>query len=99
MTQELETFDLEAVYDAEIAPLMMQIIDICKRHRLPMFATFIFRDTEEKAGLCTSALRFDGRTRAIVDAAWMITRGDSGPMFRVKTRAEDGKTIADEVIL
>ena len=27
-----ELFDLEAVYDEQIAPLMTQIIEICKRH-------------------------------------------------------------------
>lgn len=35
-----ETDRLEAVYDAEISPLMTQIIAICKRENLPMFATF-----------------------------------------------------------
>lgn len=32
--------DNEAIYDQEIAPLMSQIIDICKKHQIPMFATF-----------------------------------------------------------
>lgn len=27
-----KSFDLESVYDEQIAPLMTQIIDICKRH-------------------------------------------------------------------
>lgn len=31
---------LETVYDAEIAPLVEQIITVCKAHDLPIFATF-----------------------------------------------------------
>jgi len=30
----------EDVYDQKIAPLMTQIIDICKEHQIPMFATY-----------------------------------------------------------
>jgi hypothetical protein len=99
MTQELETFDLEAVYDAEIAPLMAQILDVCKRHRMPMFATFIYRDTEDSADLCTSMLKFDGRTCDMVDAALGLVRRGPRPMFRVTTRAADGTPLVDEVIL
>jgi hypothetical protein len=30
----------EQVYDEQIAPLMKQIIEICKREKMPMFADF-----------------------------------------------------------
>ena len=30
----------EQVYDAEIAPLVGQIIGLCKRHKIPMIANF-----------------------------------------------------------
>ena len=43
-------YDLEAIYDAEIGPLMAQIIAICERHELPMIASFAYR-----------ALHFDDR--------------------------------------
>ena len=50
--------DLESVYDAEIAPLMKQIIDIAKEHDMPFVACFQLNDgTAEHTTplLCTSA--------------------------------------------
>ena len=35
-----EQFDLEEIYDEQIAPLMTQIIAICAKHKLPIAATF-----------------------------------------------------------
>lgn len=40
-------FDLEAVYDEEISPLMKKIIEICKQHEMPMVASFCYRTDEE----------------------------------------------------
>lgn len=34
--------DNERVYDEQIAPLMKQIIEICKKHEMPMFASFVY---------------------------------------------------------
>lgn len=52
-----EPFDLEAVYDAEIFPLMKQVIEICQKHNLPMFATFMYvSDDEQGEGFCTSTV-------------------------------------------
>lgn len=42
-------FDLEAVYDAEISPLMKRIIEICKEHELPMVASFCYRSDGDGA--------------------------------------------------
>ena len=50
-------YDLEAVYDAKIAPLMTQIIAICKRHELPMIASFAYR----AGSYCSTALHFNDR--------------------------------------
>jgi hypothetical protein len=57
---EKESFDLESVYDAEIAPLMTKIIEICKAHKLPMFATFLYVNDPEAGdeGVCTTNLMF-----------------------------------------
>jgi hypothetical protein len=54
-----EDFDLEAVYDEKIFPLMAQIIDICREHRMPMFASFLYgRDSsgtdDEQCHFCTT---------------------------------------------
>lgn len=59
-----ESFDLESVYDAEIAPLMTQIIEICHKHKLPMFATFLCMNDPDESGddlVCTTSLLFKER--------------------------------------
>lgn len=44
--------DKEAIYDEQIAPLMTQLLEVCQREGIPMFATFQYSD----AGFCTSAM-------------------------------------------
>jgi hypothetical protein len=56
-----EAFDLEAIYDAEIAPLMTKIIEVCQAHKMPVFATFLYRNDPITGGngLCTTNLMFE----------------------------------------
>jgi len=62
MSDAKEAFDLESVYDDEIAPLMTQILAICKRERLPMFASFAYHfDHEDGHSFCTSHLNWPER--------------------------------------
>lgn len=51
-------YDKESVYDNEIAPLMSQIIEICKREEIPMVASFLLRSLDENGDelRCTTAL-------------------------------------------
>ena len=50
-----ERFDAEAAYDEKIAPLMTQIIAICREHRIPVFASFNYANTEENGvSFCTT---------------------------------------------
>lgn len=55
-TMNKESFDLESVYDEQIAPLMTQLIEICAKHKLPMFATFLYANDPDGdgAGICTT---------------------------------------------
>lgn len=47
----------EAVYDEQIAPLMTQIIAICKEHRIPLVAQFVYaNDAEAGPLMCTTIL-------------------------------------------
>lgn len=63
--KEKPLYDLENVYDEQIAPLMTKIIAICKEHRLPMLASFQYqRDADEGEGFCTTTLPFDERILA-----------------------------------
>ena len=51
------TFDLEHVYDEQIAPLMNEIIAICKEHQLPMLASFAYRrDENGEYDCCTTSI-------------------------------------------
>lgn len=51
----MENFDLEKVYDEKIAPLMTQIIAICKEHKMPFAAQFMYaNDEDEGEQYCTS---------------------------------------------
>ncbi len=53
----MDPFDLESIYDEQIAPLMTKIIKICKKHDLPFVASFCFRfDEDDGADLCTSCV-------------------------------------------
>lgn len=54
-------YDKEDIYDNEIAPLMKQIIEICKREELPMVAQFYLKekrddDEEENPMFCSSVI-------------------------------------------
>lgn len=83
-----ERFDKEAAYDAEINPLMAQIIDICKREAIPMVASFHLRDAAEDDDgeddgencgdmLCTTALTAFENTPYSFKAAYgnFLSRG------------------------
>lgn len=40
-------YDKEEIYDAQIAPLMEQIIAICSEHQIPMLASFAYKPGSE----------------------------------------------------
>src|ERR1035437_2855451 len=52
-------YDLEAIYDEQIYPLMEQIITICQEHRIPLVCSFQYgthdaNTDDEDRGLCTT---------------------------------------------
>lgn len=59
----LNNFDKEKKYDERIAPLMTQIIEICKQEKIPFFASFYLKDATEENGAmyCTTNI-FDKET-------------------------------------
>lgn len=60
----MELFTEEKVYDEKISPLMKQIIAICKEHKIPMIATFIYENDENSdEGAATTYLNFGGDDR------------------------------------
>lgn len=65
----------EPVYDAEIFPLMAQIIEICKRENMPMFAAFYLRDDGDEGPLmCTTCHPGDGRADKTFGSCIRIVR-------------------------
>lgn len=53
----MSAFNLEAVYDAEIRPLVAQLIDVAQRHDMPVF--FSANYAEEPTGerqFCTTCI-------------------------------------------
>lgn len=53
--------DNEKVYDEQIAPLMTQIIKICKENEIPVFATFAYAPDPEDLEMnmhCTTSIPF-----------------------------------------
>lgn len=81
--ENIEPFDLESVYDAEISPLMSQIIEICKRHNMPMVATFCYakgRNPQDLSELdyCTTTIpRGEWSPPEIREAVHIIRNGAS----------------------
>jgi hypothetical protein len=97
-----EAFDLESVYDSEIAPLMTKIIEICNAHKLPMFATFLFaNDPDGDDGLCTTNLMFTKERPVpleLLELAKVIGLGSKRPALRIKVKNAAGITTEETVI-
>lgn len=99
--KEPESFDLESVYDEQIAPLMTKIIEICHAHKLPMFATFLYLNDLESGddGLCTTNLMFDERPipEALL-ALYRCINPKRQPVMRLRVRNKEG-VVTDETII
>lgn len=50
--------NMETIYDKRIAPLMEEIIAICREYHIPVVASYQL-NSEEDPLLCTTALRLD----------------------------------------
>ena len=74
MSEPNETpWSAEQVYDEQIAPLMKQIVAICKEHQIPMVAKFQYaHDAENGPAFCTTALPLDRACENIRDLARRI---------------------------
>lgn len=89
-----EEYDLEAVYDEKVYPLMKQIIDICQEHQMPFVASFQYvSDGEDDHGLCSSAYLPDTRPIAAeYNKIWDILRPRRpAPVPRLTTWNADGQ--------
>lgn len=99
---EKKGFDLEDIYDAEIAPLMTSIIEICKKHKMPMFATFLYMNDPDESGddgVCTTNLMFSERPipDKLLSLAPIINPVHRS-MLRMRVTGQDG-SIAETVVI
>jgi len=97
-----QAFDLEQVYDDQIAPLMTQIIDICKANKLPLFATFLYGHDPDNGGgqLCTTSLLFKEREippemEELPATMGLVRRAP----FRIRVTDKTGAVVEETVIL
>ena len=81
--------DAEAVYDAEIFPLMDRVIALCREHRIPMLCTFQWADdTHEKgASFCTTRLHFRGESERLAIATRVMM---SNAVFHIEQKSTAG---------
>lgn len=90
----MEPFDLKAVYDEQINPLMAQIIKICNEHNMPFVASFQYGHSEEEgAAFCSSAM-LPLKQRPVADelqqAFEIIKPKRRPPTLMITTRDKDG---------
>ena len=80
----------EQVYDEKVAPLMTQIIEICKESGIAMLASFAI-PTEEDSGLrCTTCLPDEaGKNDPDHLKALRILKNEA-PAMQIRTVAADG---------
>ena len=95
----------EQVYDAEIDPLMEQIIERCKANGIAMLASFAIHGPggpgSEDSLYCTTYLpaaneEFDPALRRAINAIGVIRPFNETPMIR--TVEPGGKTTITEVV-
>ena len=101
--EQLEPFDLEQVYDEQIAPLMMRIIEIRNAHRIPMCAAFAYAHSEANPeALCTTTMPFSGRTPQRLAEAMCAVAPRHGRVvghYRITAESADGSKKVEDVIV
>lgn len=82
--------DNEAIYDEQIAPLMAQILDICKAHGIPMVAAFEFAPED----LCASFILPHGAASELKQAARIVASKPSLMAFTITKAGPDGQVVS-----
>lgn len=82
-------YDLEDVYDAEIAPLMREIVAICERHGMPLLASFAYARSEDRTSFCTTSIPFEGRTPDQFSEALAVIRRERPMAVALRIKRPD----------
>lgn len=67
----------EKVYDAEIAPLMKRIAEVCQRNGIPMVATFDISRRGQPGLACSTVVHPHEGPKAMRDAIAVLLRGSA----------------------
>jgi hypothetical protein len=79
-----DTFDLRELYNAQISPLVRQIYDLSREHKLPFFASFCVNNEGGECGLLfTSNLVGPERTPVDLVVAHRISHLPPEAVFRI----------------
>lgn len=89
------TMNKEQIYDAQINPLMAQIIEICKANNIAMLATFALPTPEDADLCCTSHLPDEtGKLPCPIAEASSVIRGSGrSPLMLTTQHADGSKTL------
>jgi hypothetical protein len=78
----------ERIYDEEFAPLVGRLIELSKRHRIPMVASFELDDDEDNGPmLCTTAILEKGDDERLWKARRAIYPEPQFAAFTIFTKA------------
>lgn len=89
----------EQVYDERIAPLMEQIIAICKEHKIAVLANFSTPNSQDEHLVCTTALLasdFDPKEEQLLAYRILCSRM---PAAEIKTQDANGSITESCVVL
>jgi hypothetical protein len=89
----------EQVYDEQIAPLMDQVIAICRDRKIAMLATFAIPTEEDNDLSCTTHLPDEsGKLPEQIERAARIVRGTPSPLM-LTTRNAAGEVTQITAVL
>lgn len=91
----------EAIYDSQIAPLMAQIIEICKEHKIAMVASYAVPNEHDDGLHCTTVLLEESHepSQELLNASRAIYRPQSSSPLMVNVRDKDGKIVSSTAIM
>lgn len=84
-------FDKEAIYDAEIAPVIERLRELCKEHRLPMVAIVQYSSGDNSHGCAHGQVLFRD-----VDASQAVIAASM--MLKASGMASAGSTLAEAML-
>jgi hypothetical protein len=84
----------EQIYDAEISPLMAQVIAICQKNKISMFATFDVPNDEDETVTCTTCTADEsGKPSERIQQFNRLSPRRVAPLMITTQHADDSKTM------